>query len=1091
MRSRHGFSHFVAHKYFPISLATRNRLLIRQLLLRYTRNSPSLIPSALSTTHIFHCLRKNKPINMIGTNGVATRSKRKSHPTGPERPQKQLRALNGKESTGVNTPEIDLSDDDYDIDGPQLLPSNASPDTAEWQATIERVVRNVVSIRFCQTCSFDTDPALTSEATGFVVDAERGYILTNRHVVGSGPFWGYCVFDNHEEVDAYPVYRDPVHDFGILRFDPKAIKYMPVTALGLRPDLAKVGSEIRVVGNDAGEKLSILSGVISRLDRNAPEYGDGYCDFNTNYIQAAAAASGGSSGSPVVNIDGYAVALQAGGRSDGAATDYFLPLDRPLRALQCVQAGKPITRGTIQCQWLIKPFDECRRLGLTPDWEGIVRKAFPKETGMLVAEIVLPEGPSHKLIEEGDLLLKVNGELLTQFIRLDDILDSSVGETVSFLIQRGGENIEVAVAVGDLHMITPDRFVSVAGGSFHDLSYQQARLYGVACKGVFMCEASGSFRFEGTDNGWMIQTIDHKKTPDLKSFIEVMKKIPDRERVVVTYKHLRDLHTLNTGILQIDRHWSSKMRLAVRNDITGLWDFSDLADALPPTTPVARSANFIQLENSQHPAVADIVRSFVRVLCHMPVKLDGYPRNRKWGMGVVIDAEKGLVVISRAVVPYDLCDISITIADSIIVEGKVVFLHPLQNYAIIQYDPSLVLAPVQSARLSNKQPSQGASTYFIGFNTNMRIVVAKTTITEITAVAIPANAASPRYRAINIDAITVDTSLSGQCGSGVLIGEDGIVQALWLTYLGERSPSSSKDVEYYLGLATPTLLPVIKKIQNDEKPKLRMLSVEFNTIQMAQARVMGVSEEWIRKVAEDNRSRHQLFMVRKRTFERNSESGALLEGDIILSLNGKIITRVNELDVMYDHDVLDAVIVRDCKEMHIKLDTVSADDLETDRAVSFCGAILHRPHHAVRQQISKLHSEVYVAARTRGSPSYQYNLTPTNFVTHVNGKQTPDLESFLKVVIEIPDNTYFRIKVVTFDNVPWVITMKKNDHYFPTTEWIKDPSEKSGWKRITYEMGNAVEGEGKEGIGSVVGDDVGDFDIAGGSDDPMSFKAML
>lgn len=38
---------------------------------------------------------------------------------------------------------------------------------------------------------------------------------------------------------AQPVYRDPVHDFGILKFDPKAIKYMPVKALTLRPDLAK------------------------------------------------------------------------------------------------------------------------------------------------------------------------------------------------------------------------------------------------------------------------------------------------------------------------------------------------------------------------------------------------------------------------------------------------------------------------------------------------------------------------------------------------------------------------------------------------------------------------------------------------------------------------------------------------------------------------------------------------------------------------------------------------------------------------------------------------------------------------------------
>src|ERR1700759_301775 len=147
---------------------------------------------------------------------------------------------------------------------------------------------------------------------------------------------------------------------------------MQVQALPLKPESAKVGVEVRVVGNDAGEKLSILSGVISRLDRNAPEYGEGYSDFNTNYIQAAAAATGGSSGSPAVNLSGHAVALQAAGRVDGAATYYFLPLDRPSRALKCLQEGKPITRGTIQTQWMLKPFDDCRRLGLTPNWESAV-----------------------------------------------------------------------------------------------------------------------------------------------------------------------------------------------------------------------------------------------------------------------------------------------------------------------------------------------------------------------------------------------------------------------------------------------------------------------------------------------------------------------------------------------------------------------------------------------------------------------------------------------------------------------------------------------------------------------------------------------
>ena len=129
-----------------------------------------------------------------------TRHKRKGSPVNTyDRPAKLSRP---RRSDTMNS---DLSTDGQYMNGDStaeqvMEPVTATADTAEWQHTIERVVRNVVSIHFCQTCSFDTSAALSSEATGFVVDAERGYILTNRHVVGSGPFWGYCIFDNHEEV---------------------------------------------------------------------------------------------------------------------------------------------------------------------------------------------------------------------------------------------------------------------------------------------------------------------------------------------------------------------------------------------------------------------------------------------------------------------------------------------------------------------------------------------------------------------------------------------------------------------------------------------------------------------------------------------------------------------------------------------------------------------------------------------------------------------------------------------------------------------------------------------------------------------------
>lgn len=78
-------------------------------------------------------------------------------------------------------------------------------------------------------------------------------------------------------------------------------------------------------------------------------------------------------------------------------------------------------------------------------------------------------------------------------------------------------------------------------------------------------------------------------------------------------------------------------------------------------------------------------------------------------------------------------------------------------------------------------------------------------------------------------------------------------------------------------------------------------------------------------------------------------------------------------------------------------------------------------------------------------------------------------------MVKIPDNTYFRLRAVTFDSVPWVVTMKKNEHYFPTVEWIKDKSVDIGWRRVTYEAGKVIEGEGAEGVPTVT-DDVGEPD---------------
>ena len=326
-----------------------------------------------------------------------------------------------------------------------------------------------------------------------------------------------------------------MHDFAFFRFDPSKVKHMELVELPLAPAEAELAAEIVIIGNNAGERCSIHRTTLARTDRNAPAYGrNNYNDFNTFYFHSASGTSGGSSGSPVLNVDGKAIALNAGGKA-GTSAGFFLPLDRAARALALLQADEPVPRGTLQAVCLHQPFDEASRLGLPADTEAELRARQPSLRGVLVLSERLPEGPAAAALEVGDILLKVGGEWCTSFVDLEAALDDSVGGSVALTVCRGGAAVERTVRVDDLHALTPSRYIEFGGAVLNELSYQQARNHAMAVKGVYVAHPGYSLRLARVTKGSVICAAGHEETPDLDSLLRVIRAAPHGSRLSLRF----------------------------------------------------------------------------------------------------------------------------------------------------------------------------------------------------------------------------------------------------------------------------------------------------------------------------------------------------------------------------------------------------------------------------------------------------------------------------------------------------------------------------------------------------------------------------
>ena len=179
--------------------------------------------------------------------------------------------------------------------------------------------------------------------------------------------------------------------------------------------------------------------------------------------------------------------------------------------------------------------------------------------------------------------------------------------------------------------------------------------------------------------------------------------------------------------------------------------------------------------------------------------------------------------------------------------------------------------------------------------------------------------------------------------------------------------------------------------------------------------------------------------------------GRLKQGDIMLAIDDKVVTKFREVELaVADKREVNVMVWRDGEEKLVTLATAALTGNDIDRIVMWAGATLQAPHRAMIAQRGIPPEGVYVGYFAYGSPATRYGLFPGRRIVEVDGIPTPNLDAFLKVVSGRPDRSAIRLRTITWNNAPEVITLKLDRHYWPTYE-LQDRHSANGWERRDLE----------------------------------------
>ena len=284
-----------------------------------------------------------------------------------------------------------------------------------------------------------------SAGSGVIVDAEKGHVLTNAHVLQGAEEIEVTLQDNRT-FTAEVIGTDPASDVALLKIEPDNLTDMPIAD----SNAAEVGDFVVAIGNPFGLGHTVTSGIVSALGRQGINP-DGYEDF----IQTDASINPGNSGGALVDLRGQLIGINSAilSRSGGNIGIGFAIPSNMARSImdQLLEFGE-VRRGLLGVNIFT----------ITPD----IAEAYgvKEQKGALVSQ-VLPDSAAEKAgIQAGDVIVSVDGKSVESGNELRNAIGlKRSGEKVAIELIREGKKQRVTASLGEQQAAA-----QVAAADIHD-----------------------------------------------------------------------------------------------------------------------------------------------------------------------------------------------------------------------------------------------------------------------------------------------------------------------------------------------------------------------------------------------------------------------------------------------------------------------------------------------------------------------------------------------------------------------------------------------------------------------------------------------